>query len=95
MASYPGTGTVTVQLKLPADFSLKDLNINPDARTASGRITIVREPSPLILGALHLTMNRDFDMDEIFQHLVEEDHSAVSIPGSVIDAELTYPLRHI
>lgn len=56
---------------------VKDLNVNPDARTASGRITIVREPSPLVLGALHLTMNRDFDMDEIFGHLVDEDRSNV------------------
>lgn len=56
---------------------LKDLNVNPEARTASGRITIVREPSPLILSALHLTMNQNFNMDEIFGHLVDEKRSNV------------------
>lgn len=43
-----------------------------------GRITIVREPSPIIFGALHLTMNEHFDMDELFECLVKEDTSHVS-----------------
>jgi hypothetical protein len=58
---------------------LQDLNANPAAqRPAVGRITIIREPSPIILGAIHLTMNRDFDMDELFGYLAKEDNSAVS-----------------
>lgn len=36
-----------------------------------GRITIAREPSPILFGALHLTHSSAFDMDELFQHLVE------------------------
>ncbi|PBP20018.1 hypothetical protein BUE80_DR009146 [Diplocarpon rosae] len=56
--------------------AIQDLNADPDAqRPAVGRIFIVREPSPIILGALHLTMNKYFDMDEIFKYLVEEDKS--------------------
>ncbi|PBP25214.1 hypothetical protein BUE80_DR003680 [Diplocarpon rosae] len=56
--------------------AIQDLNADPDAqRPAVGRIFIVREPSPIILGALHLTMNKYFDMDEIFKYLVDEDKS--------------------
>lgn len=36
---------------------------------------MVREPSPLILGALHLTLNENFDMDELFSLLVDEEYS--------------------
>lgn len=38
-----------------------------------GRITIAREPSPILFGALHLTMNNAFDMDELFRSLVTTD----------------------
>ncbi|KAL5323538.1 hypothetical protein ACEPPN_008076 [Leptodophora sp. 'Broadleaf-Isolate-01'] len=56
--------------------AIQDLNTDPDSqRPAVGRITIVREPSPVMLGALHLANNKDFDMDELFQYLVEEDKS--------------------
>lgn len=54
---------------------VQDLNTKPDSKLASGRITIVREPSPLIFGALHMTMSHDFDMDEIFEHLVKETYT--------------------
>ncbi|OIW26757.1 hypothetical protein CONLIGDRAFT_557157, partial [Coniochaeta ligniaria NRRL 30616] len=37
---------------------------------AVGRITILQEPSPLMLGAAHMTMARHFDMDELFRHLI-------------------------
>ncbi|KAL8768565.1 MAG: hypothetical protein Q9209_005250 [Squamulea sp. 1 TL-2023] len=50
-------------------------SINADAsrtREAVGRITIVREPSPLLFAALHHTMTPHFDMEEIFQMLVED-----------------------
>ena len=39
---------------------------------AVGRITIVREPSPLLFAALHYTMNQHFDMDGLFQLLIDE-----------------------
>ena len=41
--------------------------------------SIIREPAPIILGALHLTMNHDFDMDEVFKHLMSPDSSSVGI----------------
>jgi hypothetical protein len=37
---------------------------------AVGRITILQEPSPLMLGAAHMTMARHFDMDELYRHLI-------------------------
>lgn len=42
--------------------------INPPAkeRKAAGRITIMRELSPILCGALHYTLSKTFDMDEIF-----------------------------
>ncbi|CZR64326.1 uncharacterized protein PAC_14224 [Phialocephala subalpina] len=52
--------------------AIQDINVDPNGRKAVGRITIVREPSPIIFGALHLTMNRDFDMDELFYLLVDD-----------------------
>ncbi|KAL8947756.1 MAG: hypothetical protein Q9222_005996 [Ikaeria aurantiellina] len=54
-------------------------SINADAsrqREAVGRITIVREPSPLLFAALHHTMNEHFDMDEIFGMLVADKTTA-------------------
>jgi hypothetical protein len=33
-------------------------------------MTILQEPSPLMLGAAHLTMKEHFDMNELLQHLV-------------------------
>lgn len=58
---------------------LQNINSDPESQLrAVGRITIVREPSPIILGALHLTMNQDFDMDEVFELLAHEDPSTVS-----------------
>ena len=38
-----------------------------------GRITILQEPSPLMLGAAHMTMARHFDMDELYRHLITTD----------------------
>lgn len=44
---------------------------------AVGRITIVREPSPLLFAALHYTMRDYFDMDEAFQLLVDDKTTAL------------------
>lgn len=58
----------------------QDLNVGPpDQRKAVGRISIIREPSPIIFGALHMTMNEYFDMDEIFSHLISSDTSSAHI----------------
>ncbi|QSZ31177.1 hypothetical protein DSL72_000740 [Monilinia vaccinii-corymbosi] len=60
--------------------AIKDLNSDPESlRTAVGRITIVREPSPVILGALHLSLNKAFDMDEIFNYLVSGEITSANI----------------
>ncbi|KAF2006291.1 hypothetical protein P154DRAFT_517925 [Amniculicola lignicola CBS 123094] len=57
--------------------AIKDINSdNCQAQKAVGRITIAREPSPILFGALHLTMNRTFDMDELFKHLVQIESSS-------------------
>ncbi|KAI4918927.1 uncharacterized protein J4E92_000848 [Alternaria infectoria] len=55
--------------------ALRDVGKQPD-QTVVGRITIAREPSPILFGALHLTLNDAFDMDELFQHLVETEASS-------------------
>ncbi|RGP70431.1 hypothetical protein FSPOR_4006 [Fusarium sporotrichioides] len=38
-----------------------------------GRITIVQEPTPLILATLHLTMSQHFDMTELLIHLLSDE----------------------
>jgi hypothetical protein len=54
--------------------SIKDIGVD-SARSPRpvGRITIAREPSPILFGALHLTMNKTFDMNEIFKELVQPE----------------------
>ena len=57
---------------------IKSINAGPkEQRVAVGRITIVREPSPLLFAALHYTMREHFDMDEAFQLLVDEKTRAL------------------
>ncbi len=52
---------------------IKSINAEShEQRLAVGRITIVREPSPLLFAALHYTMRDHFDMDEAFQLLVDD-----------------------
>ena len=59
--------------------AVKDLNSDPTSkRPAVGRITIIREPSPIVFGALHLVMKDSFDMDELFRHLVSEDELSIA-----------------
>ncbi|KAF5844993.1 hypothetical protein GGP41_001123 [Bipolaris sorokiniana] len=55
--------------------SLKEIHKHDD-EVVVGRITIAREPSPILFGALHLTLHNTFDMDELFQKLVETDASS-------------------
>ena len=38
-------------------------------KRAVGRITIIREPSPSLFAALHCTLNKHFDVDEMFELL--------------------------
>ncbi|KAL8821852.1 MAG: hypothetical protein Q9191_007227 [Dirinaria sp. TL-2023a] len=52
--------------------NISKLNADPEKeRRAVGRITIVREPSPILFAALHYTMHKHFDVDEMFQLLVD------------------------
>jgi CorA-like Mg2+ transporter protein len=57
-------------------------------RLATGKITIVREPSPLLFGAIHLTMDPHFDMDEIFRLLSDESPTRAYMKGC-FDSEPT------
>ena len=47
------------------------------SKKAVGRITIVREPSPLLFAALHYTLKDHFDMDEIFGLLISDKTKAI------------------
>ncbi len=52
--------------------SLSNTNADPSRQRKSvGRIVIVREPAPLLFGAVHMTMNKHFDMDQIFRILTD------------------------
>lgn len=57
--------------------NIKSINADESrSRQAVGRITILREPSPLLFAALHFTHNTHFDMDELFSMLVEDNTTA-------------------
>ncbi|KAF2792843.1 hypothetical protein K505DRAFT_325900 [Melanomma pulvis-pyrius CBS 109.77] len=57
--------------------SIKDIGADSTkSQRAVGRITIAREPSPILFGALHLTMNKTFDMNELFRCLVQPEASS-------------------
>lgn len=51
---------------------------------------IAQEPAPIAFGALHYAMNEHFDMDELFLHMVNSEHSSVqslfTASSSVLDA---------
>lgn len=51
---------------------LSSLNNDKDRRQAVGRIVLLREPTPLLYGALHLAMNPHFDMDSIYRMLIDD-----------------------
>lgn len=53
---------------------IKSTNNDPTKQLkAMGRITVVREPSPLLFAALHYTHSKHFDVDELFAFLVDDD----------------------
>lgn len=60
-------------------YAIKELNQPPKERLAVGRITIVREPSPILFGAIHYTLCKSFDMDELFRHLVNTEGSSANM----------------
>jgi CorA-like Mg2+ transporter protein len=60
--------------------SIKDINADATrSRQAVGRITIAREPSPILFAALHLTLNQHFSVDELFKNLVQSDASSADV----------------
>ncbi|KAL2023739.1 hypothetical protein VTK56DRAFT_1453 [Thermocarpiscus australiensis] len=69
---------------------LKDIN---DDGNAVGRMTILQEPSPLMLAATHLMMKRQFDMDELLQHLVSSSGNKGKTKAYMNRAFETDPLR--
>ena len=59
--------------------AIREVNPLSKTRQAVGRITVVREPSPILFGATHYTMQGTFDVDELFQNLVEAGSSSASV----------------
>ncbi|ORY08073.1 hypothetical protein BCR34DRAFT_570193 [Clohesyomyces aquaticus] len=59
---------------------IRDIGANStQSQKVVGRITIAREPAPILFGALHLTMHNTFDMDEIFEYLVGTESSSANM----------------
>ncbi|KHE80986.1 hypothetical protein GE21DRAFT_1275760 [Neurospora crassa] len=71
--------------------TLKEVNINGKA---VGRITILQEVSPLVLGAVHMTMRKHFDMDELFQHLISSEGNNGKTKAYMDRTTESNPLRH-
>ena len=53
--------------------ALRQVNQKNDRKQAVGRIIIMREPSPVLFTALHLTMNDHFDMDFVYRVLIDDE----------------------
>lgn len=53
--------------------ALRSVNADASRRQAVGRITIMREPTSLLMGALHLVMKDHFDMDSLYRMLIDDD----------------------
>ncbi len=68
--------------------AIKDVNPTSKERRAVGRITIVREPSPILFGAVHHALHQAFDLEELFRHLVEADLSSASMFRAFDESEL-------
>ncbi|KAK5154304.1 hypothetical protein LTS14_006989 [Recurvomyces mirabilis] len=58
--------------------AIRELNQPPKERLAVGRITILRELSPILFGAAHFAFSKHFDVDELFRHLVAVDGSSAN-----------------
>jgi hypothetical protein len=59
-------------------------NTNADRtrqRKAVGKIIVLREPSALLFGAVHLTMNKHFDMDQLFRLLTDRTATKAYMKG--------------
>jgi len=73
VAYTPISGLGHVSRSLEIWDRLKSVNMDDEGAQAVGKLIYVREPSPLLYAAVHYTMNKHFDMDEIFENLVHHD----------------------
>ena len=61
--------------------ALQSVNHGEGRKQAVGRITTLREPSPLLLAAVHKTMNHHFDIDFLFRLLTDDSPTKVFMKG--------------
>jgi hypothetical protein len=66
--------------------SLSSTNADLEKKQSVGRIIIVREPTPLLFGALHFTMKDHFDMDGLFEMLARNTTSVMHM-GQAFDSD--------
>lgn len=59
--------------------TIKEVNSPSKERKAVGRISIMRELSPILFGAIHYTNIRNFDVDELFGYLVEPESTYANL----------------
>jgi hypothetical protein len=67
--------------------SIRNIAQNPSKKIV-GRITVAREPAPILFGALHLTMHETFDMDELFKHLVQTEASSAHMHRAFYESKV-------
>jgi hypothetical protein len=75
----PETSSPSRSVAMRIWATINNVNSESRERKAVGRITILRELSPVLLGAAHYVMHRHFDVDEMFQHLVNSEGSSAKL----------------
>ena len=66
--------------------TLRATNNTTERKQAVGRIIVLREPSALLYGALHLTMNTHFDMSSIYRMLIsDQQRTKAYVAGSSLE----------
>lgn len=58
--------------------TLREVNRPTKFRRAVGRISIISEPSPILFGAIHFTHHKSFDVDQLFDNLVDTGESSAN-----------------
>lgn len=67
--------------------ALKSTNSDDSRKQAVGRIVTMREPTPIIFAALHLTMNEYFDMDSIYRLLIHDYHPSSALTKGFLNRD--------
>ncbi|KXX80744.1 hypothetical protein MMYC01_203827 [Madurella mycetomatis] len=75
------------------DVSAPILVIHSPTNTTLTQVRILQEPSPLILAAAHMSMQKHFDMHELCQHLVSTTGNKGKTKAYMNRAFETEPLR--